>query len=79
MPSRLEQSHLPFEMLAIMAVSGLLLVTAIRIDLPLWSIPATILFALAGLTLLCMLPFANRPWRSEELRAAGELTTGALG
>jgi hypothetical protein len=67
MPSRLEQSLLPFEVLTIMAVCGLLLVAAIRINLPLWSIPASILFALAGLTLLCILPFANRPWRSEEL------------
>jgi hypothetical protein len=67
MPSRPEQSLLPIEVLTIMAVCGLLLVAAIRINLPLWSVPATILFALAGLTLLCTLPFINRFWRSEEL------------
>jgi hypothetical protein len=46
------------------SVCGLLFIAAIReIGLPAWSIPAMILFAVAGLTLLCILPFAGDPRR----------------
>jgi hypothetical protein len=51
-----------FDILAILLVCGLLFIAAVReIGLPLWSIPAMILFAVAGLTLLCILPFAGDP------------------
>jgi hypothetical protein len=48
------------EFLAIIAVCGVLLIaTLIAVANPLWSIPAMTLFALTGLTLLCVLPFAS--------------------
>jgi hypothetical protein len=48
------------EFLAIIAVCGVLLIaTLIAVANPLWSIPAIILFALTGLTLLCVLPFVG--------------------
>ena len=57
-----------FDILAIVSVCGLLFIAAIReIGLLLWSIPAMTLFAVAGLTLLCMLPFAGDPRRFEDV------------
>jgi hypothetical protein len=56
------KSLINFDILAILSVCGLLFIAAVReIGLPLWSIPAMILFAVAGLTLLCILPFAGDP------------------
>jgi len=49
-------------------VCGLLFIAAIReVGLPPWSIPAMTLFAVAGLTLLCVLPFAGDPRCFKEL------------
>jgi hypothetical protein len=57
-----------FDILAIVSVCGLLFIAAIReIGLLLWSIPAMTLFAIAGLTLLCILPFAGDPRRFKDL------------
>jgi hypothetical protein len=57
-----------FEFLTIASVCGLLFIAAIReVDLALWSIPAMTLFAVAGLTLLCALPFAGDPRCFKEL------------
>jgi len=62
MPSDSRKSLIHFEILAIASVCGLLLIAAIReVGLPPWSIPAMTLFAVAGLTLLCILPFAGDP------------------
>jgi hypothetical protein len=56
------------EILTIASVCGLLLIAAIReVGLPPWSIPAMTLFAVAGLTLLCILPFAGDPRLFKEL------------
>jgi len=44
-----------FEIMAIIAMCGLLFIAAFRVGLPLWSIPAMILFSLTGITLLCAL------------------------
>ena len=56
------------DILTIASVCGLLFIAAIReIGLSLWSIPAMTLFAVAGLTLLCILPFAADPRRFEDL------------
>jgi hypothetical protein len=41
--------------MAIIAMCGLLFIAAFRVGLPLWSIPAMILFSLTGITLLCAL------------------------
>jgi hypothetical protein len=50
------------EILTIASVCGLLFIAAIaEVSLPPWSIPAMTLFAVAGLTLLCVLPFAGDP------------------
>ena len=50
------------------SVCGLLFIAAIReVRLVLWSIPAMTLFAVAGLTLLCVLPFAGEPRRFDDL------------
>jgi hypothetical protein len=67
------KSLINFDILAIVSVCGLLFIAAIReVGLPLWSIPAITLFAVAGLTLLCILPFAGDPRRFEDLgRQAG--------
>ena len=54
------KSLIHFEILTIMSVCGLLFIAAIRdVSLPLWSFPAMTLFAVAGLTLLCILPLAG--------------------
>ena len=53
----------PFEILTIMSLCGLLLfiVAHREVGLAPWSIPAMTLFAVAGLTLLCVLLFAGAP------------------
>jgi hypothetical protein len=57
-----------FDILTIALVCCLLFIAAIReVHLPLWSIPAMTLFAVAGLTLLCILPFAGDLRRFEDL------------
>jgi hypothetical protein len=62
------KSLINFEILTIALVCSLLFIAAIReIGLPLWSIPAMTLFAVAGLTLLCVLPFAGDPRRFKDL------------
>ena len=62
------KSLIHFEILTIMSVCGLLFIAAIReVSLPLWSIPAMTLFAVAGLTLLCVLPFAGELRRFDDL------------
>jgi hypothetical protein len=56
-----------FEILAIASVCGLLLIATIReVGLSPWSIPAMTLFAIAGLTLLCVAPFAGAPLHFED-------------
>jgi len=68
MPSEPRKPLIHLEILTIASVCGLLLIAAIReVDLPLWSIPAMTLFAVAGLTLLCVLPFASDPRCFKEL------------
>ena len=68
MPSEPRKSLIHFEILTIASVCGLLFIAAIReVDLPLWSIPAMTLFAVAGLTLLCVLPFVGNPRCFKEL------------
>jgi hypothetical protein len=60
MPSEPRKSLIRLEILTIAAVCGLLLIATIaEVGLPPWSIPAMTLFAVAGLTLLCVLPFAG--------------------
>ena len=60
MTTKLGESWVHFELLAIISLSGLLFIAAITgVGNPLWSIPAMTLFALTGLTLLCALPFAS--------------------
>ena len=62
MPSEPRKSSIHLEILTIASVCGVLLIAAIReVSLPLWSIPAMTLFTIAGLTLLCILPFASDP------------------
>jgi hypothetical protein len=62
MPSEPRKSLIHLEILTIASVCGLLFIAAIReVSLPMWSIPAMTLFAIAGLTLLCILPFAGDP------------------
>ena len=62
MPSKPRKSLIHFEILTIASVCGLLLIAAIReVGLPQWSIPAMTLFAVAGLILLCIMPFAGDP------------------
>jgi hypothetical protein len=62
------KSLIHFDILTIASVCGLLFIAAIReVSLPLWSIPAMTLFGVAGLTLLCVLPFAGDPRRFEDL------------
>jgi hypothetical protein len=68
MTSDPRKSLINFHILAIVSVCGLLFIAAIReIGLLLWSIPAMTLFAIAGLTLLCILPFAGDPRRFKDL------------
>ena len=73
MTSDPRKSLINLDILAIVLVCGLLFIAAIReIGLPLWSIPAMTLFAIAGLTLLCIMPFAGGLRRFEDLgRQAG--------
>jgi hypothetical protein len=62
MPSEPRKSLIHLEILTIASVCGLLFIAAIQeVGVPLWSIPAMTLFAIAGLTLLCILPFAGDP------------------
>jgi hypothetical protein len=77
MTSDPRKSLINFDILAIVSVCGLLFIAAIReVGLPQWSIPAMTLFAVAGLTLLCILPFAGDPRCFKDLgRATSELTT----
>jgi hypothetical protein len=68
MPSEPRKSLIRLEILTIASVRGLLFIAAIReVGLPPWSIPAMTLFAVAGLTLLCVLPFAGNPRCFKEL------------
>jgi hypothetical protein len=68
MTSDPRKSLIHFDIPAIALVCCLLFIAAIReIGLPLWSIPAMTLFAVAGLTLLCILPFAEDPRRFNDL------------
>src|SRR5262245_66515709 len=68
MTSDPRKSLIHFDILAIALVCCLLFIAAIReVGLPLWSIPAMTLFALAGLTLLCLLPFAGKARHFEDL------------
>jgi hypothetical protein len=68
MPSDSRNSLIYFEILTIASVCGLLFIATIReVGLPPWSIPAMTLFAVAGLTLLCVLPFAGDPRCFKEL------------
>jgi hypothetical protein len=61
------KSWLQVEILTIASVCGVLFIAALtEVSLPLWSIPAMTLFAIAGLTLLCVLPFAAEPRRRFE-------------
>jgi len=56
-----------FDIPTIASVCGLLFIATISdVGLLLWSIPAMTLFAVAGLTLLCILPFAADPRRWED-------------
>ena len=62
------KSLIKFDILAIVSVCGLLFIGAIQeIGLSLWSIPAMTLFAVAELTLLCILPFAGDLRRFNDL------------
>ena len=68
MPSEPRKSLIRLEILAIASVCGLLFIATISdVGLLLWSIPAMTLFAVAGLTLLCILPFAGDPRRFNDL------------
>jgi hypothetical protein len=68
MPSEPRKSSIHLEIVTIASVCGVLLIAAIReVSLPPWSIPAMTLFAIAGLTLLCILPFAADPRVFEDL------------
>jgi hypothetical protein len=60
MTSDPRKSLIQFDIPTIALVCCLLFIATIReVGLPLWSIPAMTLFAVAGLTLLCILPFAG--------------------
>jgi hypothetical protein len=73
MTSDPRKSLIHFDILTIALVCCLLFIAAIReVALPLWSIPAMTLFAVAGLTLLCILPFAGDLRRFND---PGRLTT----
>jgi hypothetical protein len=67
------KSLIHFDIPTIVLVCFLLFIAAIReVGLPLWSIPAMTLFALAGLTLLYILPVASDPRRFKDIgRQAG--------
>jgi hypothetical protein len=59
MKSECNKSLIQFEIMAIIAVCGLLFIAAFReVGQPLWSIPAMTLFSLTVITLLCTL-YAN--------------------
>jgi hypothetical protein len=71
MTSDPRKSLIHFDIPTIVLVCCLLFIAATRqVGLPLWSIPAMTLFAVAGLTLLCMLPFADDPRRFKDLGRA---------
>ena len=56
MKSECNRPLIQFEIMAIIAVCGLLFIAAFReVDHPLWSITAMTLFSLTGITLLCTL------------------------
>jgi hypothetical protein len=56
MKSECNRPLIQFEIMAIIAVCGLLFIAAFReVGHPLWSIPAMTLFSLTGITLLCTL------------------------
>jgi len=56
MKSECNKPLIQFEIMAIIAVCGLLFIAAFReVGHPLWSIPAMTLFSLTGITLLCTL------------------------
>ena len=62
------KSLINFDILAIVSVCGVLFIADLTlVGLPLWSIPAMTLFAVAGLTLLCILPFAGDLRRFQDL------------
>jgi hypothetical protein len=62
------KSLIHLDILTIFSVCGLLFMAAIwEVGLPPWSVPAMTLFAVAGLTLLCVLPFAGDPRCFKEL------------
>src|SRR5262245_61202287 len=67
MTSDTRQRLITLAILTIASVCGLLFIAATReVGLPLWSVPAMTLFALSGLTLLCILPFAGDPRRFKD-------------
>ena len=76
MTSDPRKSLIHFDIPTIALVCCLLFIAATRQGgLSLWSIPAMTLFAVAGLGLLCLLPFAD-PRRFKDLgRATSEFTT----
>jgi hypothetical protein len=68
MASDPRKSLIHFDILAIASLCGLLFIAAIRaVGFPLWSIPAMTLFAVAGLTQLCLVPVAGEPRRFDDL------------
>ena len=67
MTSDPRKSLIHFDIPTIALVCGLLFIATIsEVGLLLWSVPAMTLFAVAGLTLLCILPFAGDPRRFED-------------
>ena len=67
MTSDFRKSLIQFDIPTIALVCCLLFIATIReVGLPLWSVPAMTLFAVAGLTLLCFLPFAGDPRRFKD-------------
>jgi hypothetical protein len=76
MTSDPRKSLIHFDILTIALVCCLLFIAAIReVGLPLWYIPAMTLFAVAGMTVLCILPFAGDLRRLEDPGRQAKLTT----